>query len=214
LRQLVAGALLIWVALLPCCSPLGPTTPFPPAGPDTLGQRLTGRFWFCGQAEKPERVQYICNWGDGDIDTGPAIRSGDTVWLVHAWEDTGSYAVLARALDNSARVSDWSEPKPVLVVNLGPNTPESVLGPDTTFVDTVTEYSVTTQDPEADLVTYEFSWGDGETYIAAGYASAAVCRAVHVWREPGEYRVQARARDASHDFGDWSQARIVTVVNP
>jgi len=212
LRQLVAGALLIWAALLPSCQTRLPSTPARPAGPDTLGQRVVGRFRFIGQKEKPERVQYLCQWGDGKVDTGPAVRSGDTVRLEHAWADTGCFAVRARARDNAGHLSDWSEALIVTIVNLSPCRPGQVLGPDTTFPDTITEYSTTTTDPEADLVTYEFSWDDGETYVAAGYASGAVCRAVHLWRSPGAYQVRVRAKDGSHGFGDWSPPRTVHVV--
>ncbi len=188
--------------------------PYRPVGPDTLGQRALGRFRITGQSERPERVQYLCHWGDGTVDTGPAVRSGDTVWFDHAWADTGCFPVRARALDNTGRLSDWSEALTVTVINSAPGTPGRVLGPDTTFLDTITEYSATVTDPESDLVTYEFDWGDGETYVAAGYASGAICRAVHVWREPGAYQVRVRVRDEAHGFGDWSVSRTVHVIVP
>jgi hypothetical protein len=185
--------------------------PFLPVGPDTVSQGVAARFRFAGQSEQPERVRYICAWGDGLQDSSAPVRSGQPVELEHAWSDTGAFEVRSRALDEAGRLSDWSEPALVAVVNRAPPAP-GLAGPDTTFTDTVTEFAATTIDPESDLLDYDFDWGDGETYTASGYASGAVCRAVHIWRGPGEYAVRVRARDRANHASGWSPARMLQVV--
>ena len=208
-RILMAGAPLA-AALLLFCARIQPGTPDRPDGPDTLAQRDTGTFFFHG-AVKAERVRYMVNWGDLAVDTGPAIRSGDTVTLAHAWADTGRFDVICRALDEELRLSEPSDPWSVVVVNLAPDTPGPVAGPESTYRDTVVEFSATTTDPESDLLSYEFNWGDGDTSHLSGYASGAVCRAVHAWRTVGDYEIRVRARDEAGHYSGWSPARMLVV---
>ena len=211
-RGLLAGAPLA-AALLLFCAQTQPGTPYRPEGPDTLGQRDTGTFLFHGET-RAERVRYVVNWADLNYDTGPAIRAGDTVILSHAWSDTGRFAVSCVALDEQSRQSEPSEPKPVLVVNRVPDPPGPVAGPDSTWPDTVSQFTAVTADPEGDLLTYEFDWGDGETSVVSGYASGAPCRAVHAWRETGDYDIKARARDEVGHWSNWSPAHRLLVRQP
>jgi hypothetical protein len=181
-------------------------------GPDTLAQRDTGRFSFYGQTDKPERVGYVVNWNDQSYDTGPAIRSGDTVGLAHAWADTGLFDVLCRAMDENGRLSDWSAPKPVYIINLPPFAPGQVAGPDTLSPDEAGEFSAVTTDPEGDIIAYEFDWDDGSSQEAPGYASGSTARVLHDWHDSGTFAVKVRASDEARHRSDWSPAHPLVVT--
>lgn len=183
-----------------------------PLGPDTLGQREAGRFAFYSMTERAERVRYIALWGDNATDSSGFLRAGDTVELTHAWSDTGAFSVLCRAQTEAGKLSDFSPAHLVFVRNYAPLTPAGVLGPDTVRTDSAAELRTVTTDPEADIITYAFAWGDGDTVTAPGYASGDTARMLHAWSSPGEYQVRTIASDAAGHESHWSPPHAVVVI--
>jgi hypothetical protein len=183
-----------------------------PLGPDTLAQHQAGTFAFYSVTERTERVRYVADWNDNTSDSSSFVRAGDTVELTHAWSDTGTFSVLGRAQTESGELSGFSSAHPVLILNRAPRTPVGVFGPDTVRVDSATEFRTVTTDPEADLLTYFFAWGDGDTVSAPGYASGDTARMLHSWSAPGEYQVRSMASDAAGHASSWSSPRSVVVV--
>ena len=183
-----------------------------PLGPDTLGQRETGRFKLYSVTERTERVRYVAYWGDNTTDSSGFLRAGDTVELTHAWPDTGLFSVRCRAQTETGKLSDFSPSHPVLVGNYAPGAPSGVFGPDTVRVDSAAEFRTVATDAEADLITYYFAWGDGDTVTAPGYASGDTARMLHSWSGPGEYRVRTLAADVAGHRSLWSPPHPVVVV--
>jgi hypothetical protein len=201
------------VALLLSCTTLPwPTAPMNPLGPDTLGQHQTGRFAFYSVTERPERVRYVADWGDNTTDSSSFLRAGDTVELTHAWSDTGLFSIRCRAQTEAGKLSGFSPDHSTLVRNYPPLTPAVVLGPDTVRTDSAAEFRTATTDPEADIVTYIFAWGDGDTVTAPGYASGDTARMLHAWSGPGEYQVRTAASDVAGHKSPWSPPHTVVVV--
>jgi len=201
------------VALLLSCTTLPlPTVPVAPLGPDTLAQFQVGTFAFHSVTERTERVRYVAYWGDNATDSSNFVRAGDTVELDHAWSDTGLFSVRCRAQTEAGELSDFSSAHPVIVLNLAPRAPGWVFGPDTVRTDSATEFSTVATDPEADLLTYFFAWGDGDTVTAPGYASGDTARMLHSWSEPGEYQVRSMASDPAGHRSPWSPPHAVIVV--
>jgi hypothetical protein len=184
-----------------------------PLGPDTRGQHQPGQFEFYSTTERVERVRYVTYWGDNAADSSDFVRAGDTVDLTHAWSDTGLFSVRCRAQTEAGKLSDPSSSHPVLVYNRAPHTPAAVFGPDTVRADSSAEFRTATNDPEADLVTYFFAWGDGDTATAPGYASGDTARMLHAWSAPGQYEVRSMACDPAGHASSWSPPHGV-VVNP
>jgi len=209
LRRIWAGAALL---LLSCTTQPVPTVPMTPLGQDTLGQQQTGRFEFYTATDRVERVRYIAYWGDIATDSSNFVRAGDTVELTHAWSDTGLFSVKCRARNEAGKLSDLSSPHPVLVRNYAPQTPAGVLGPDTLKADSAAEFRTAATDPEADLVSYTFAWGDGDTVIAPGYASGDTARMLHSWSVPGQYEVRSLASDPAGHRSSWSTPHGVVVI--
>lgn len=183
-----------------------------PAGPDTLGQHQAGRFAFYSLTERAERVRYVAYWGDNSTDSSGFLRAGDTIELSHAWSDTGTFSVLCRAQNEDRELSDFSPAHPVVIRNYPPARPAAVFGPDTVRAESLAEFRTATTDPEADVITYVFAWGDGDTMAAPGYASGDTARMLHAWTGAGEFQVRVMARDAADHASPWSGPRLVTVV--
>jgi hypothetical protein len=200
------------VALLLFCSSHNPSVPCRPLGPDTLAARRIGTFGFYAPADRVERVRYVVDWGDRASDTSPELRSGDTVELAHAWSDTGSYGVRCLALDGESRRSGWSDALTVTVFNLAPLSPSFLSGPDSLAATEDGEFATATTDPEHDLITYVFDWGDSTTTAAPGYASGDTARMLHAWPDTGRFDVRARARDALGHESGWSPVRTVLIL--
>ncbi len=214
LRRVLKAASLPAALLLFCCTTLPePTAPMTPLGPDTLGQHQPAQFEFYTITDRVERVRYIAYWGDNATDSSGFVRAGDTVGLTHAWSDTGLFSVLCRAQTEAGKLSDQSSPHPVLVSNYAPLTPDRVLGPYQVKVDSAAEFLTVTTDPEADVITYTFDWGDGDTAKAPGYASGDTARMLHAWSAPGQYEVRSMATDPSGHTSSWSPP-LGVVVEP
>ena len=198
--------------LLFCTTAPEPTVPQEPLGPDTLGQHLTVPFAFYTITERTERIRYLADWGDNATDSSGFVRAGDTVELTHAWSDTGIFSVRCRAQTEAGALSDYSSSHPVLITNSAPATPVGVFGPDTVKADSSAEFGTVTTDPEADLITYTFAWGDGDTVLAPGYASGDTARLVHSWSDPGVYDVTTMASDPAGHRSTWSPPHTIIVV--
>jgi hypothetical protein len=198
--------------LLSSCTTPPPATPEAPAGPDTLGQDAVGAFRVWLVTEKPERVRFLANWGDHITDTTAFTRGGDTVGLSHAWADTGTYDVFCRAQDEEDRLSEPSPSLSVTVINFPPLAPATVRGADTVRVDSLAEFRTVATDPEKDLLSYEFDWGDSTSTTAPGYASGDTARMLHSWSAAGDYAIRARVRDTYGHLTGWSSPHPVVVA--
>ena len=211
-RRVSAGASLLAALLFSCTTQPVPTVPMATLGPDTLAQHETGRFKFYTATDRVERIRYIAYWGDNATDSSSFVRAGDTVELTHAWSDTGLFSVKCRAQTEAGELSDLSSPHPVLVCNCAPQTPAAVFGPDTVRADSAAEFRTAATDPEAGLISYTFTWGDGDTVIASGYASGDTARMLHSWSVPGAYEVRSMASDAAGHASSWSPPHGVVVI--
>jgi hypothetical protein len=214
LRKVSKAASLLAALLLFSCTTLPePTVPMAPLGPDTLGQHQPGQFEFYSTTERVERVRYIAYWGDNANDSSCFVRAGDTMELTHTWSDTGLFSVLCRAQTEAGKLSDLSSPHLVLVSNYAPQTPDGVFGPYQVRIDSAAEFLTVSADPENDVITYTFAWGDGDTATAPGYASGDTARMLHAWSAPGQYEVRSMACDPAGHASSWSPPHGV-VVNP
>ena len=94
-----------------------PFTPRRPSGPDTVALGDTVGFTAMAYHPLNERVALQFDWGDTLGEWSQFVQSGSFVWQHHAWFQGGWFAVRARARDSTGRVSDWSGPESVLVID-------------------------------------------------------------------------------------------------
>jgi len=97
-------------------------------------------------------------------------------------------------------------------VNTGPDNPPQPSGPDTVIVDSAFDYNVTGSDPESDVISYRWDWGDGDISDWVGPYNAGVpCTLSHSWADTGTYEVKVKSRDSWYESG-WSAPLTVTVT--
>lgn len=195
-----------------CREPL-PTTPDVPVGPESLFVGVAGRFDVVSRPGRPERVAYIVNWQDGGQDTSGFARAGNPVTFRHAWSDTGRFPVTARALSEDGHLSDVSGPRVVHVywTNDPPDVPDDS-GPDTLALGQNGQFRARSADPDGDLITYIFNWGDGRQVEYGPYASGSYCRVLNSWSEPGWLLIRLRVRDEHGAESGWSAGRPVLIL--
>ena len=72
-------------------------------------------------------------------------------------------------------------------------------------------YTSTATDPDNDLISYDFSWGDGYCSFLRWYDSGESVKTYYTWREKGEYEVKVRVRDEFGLVSEWSDPLPVTM---
>jgi hypothetical protein len=204
---------LLLLAVLAGCPERLPSVPERALGPDSLLVGAEGRFRFYSLPGRSERIAYVVNWQDGDCDTTQFFRGGDTLNLAHAWSEDGFYDIMARALSEEGLASEWAEAKHVVVfwTNDPPLVPDDS-GPDTLVRGVDGQFRTRTADPEQDLLTYVFDWGDGTGQELGGYSSGSACRVLHSWPDAGRFVVRVKARDEHGAESSWTFGHEVVVL--
>lgn len=163
---MLAGIVIMGVG----CRNKPPAIPAKPAGPTLLSPGDTGAYRSVTTDPNRDRVLYIWDWADGSMDTTQLMRSGDTVWVRHVWNDEGSYAVRVRAKDERGNFSpDWSDTLMVEVaisVNRPPVADRPV-GPDSGWVGEWQVFKAVAVDPNGDSVKIKFIWDEGQTGLVS-----------------------------------------------
>jgi hypothetical protein len=72
-------------------------------------------------------------------------------------------------------------------------------------------YSTNTTDPDGDLISYDFSWGEENITMTEWMNSGETVSASHSWSERGKYNVRVRARDECGFVSDWSEPLEITM---
>ena len=119
-----------------------------------------------------------------------------------------TYYFAAKAYDTSKNESDFSEelvytlPAP----NSAPNTPALPTGPSSGYVQASYSYDTSGTDPDGDLLTYRFDWGDGNISDWGGaYART------HTFASVGTYCVKAQSQDTHSASSAWSACLNVSI---
>jgi outer membrane protein assembly factor BamB len=99
--------------------------------------------------------------------------------------------------------------------NLPPLQPGTPTGPTQGYANVQYTFSATTTDPNADNISYMWSWGDGSSSNWSEYVpSGSVINASHIWDAPGNYSVMVRARDVLGLVTNWSSGLLVVIFSP
>ncbi len=86
-----------------------------------------------------------------------------------------------------------------------PDDPEIPDGPTVGIVNEEYRFISKTSDPEGDMVSYLFDWGDGNQSTWLGpFNPSAEINATHVWKDEGQYLVKVKAKDSFGVEGNWS----------
>ncbi len=201
-----------------CARNLHPDTPPPPSGPSLSRVGTPCRFKVTARDPDFDPVSVRVDWDDGDTaDWTEPFRSGDTVTLEHIWATAREYKVSARARDKKSALSLWSNWHEITIedtVNLAPGTPTTPAGPDSGLVDSVYSFTTVTTDPNRDRIRYRTDWGDGDTTAWSDLIPENTeATFTHAWTLPGEYLIQAQARDEKGLESGWTMPHVLIIAD-
>ena len=95
--------------------------------------------------------------------------------------------------------------------NNKPNKPSTPEGPTNGQPYLKYKYKSMATDPDDDLISLDYSWGDGLCSFMRWYDSGTSITASYRWRESGNYEVKVRARDEFGLVSEWSDPLSVTM---
>jgi hypothetical protein len=88
------------------------TTGIPPTDPDITGPdegkpNTDYDFTFVSTDSENHNLMYHIEWGDEDVEETGYHASGEVVTLSHSWDETGSYTIKAKAINDNNGESGW-----------------------------------------------------------------------------------------------------------
>lgn len=104
-------------------------------------------------------------------------------------------------------------PRPCTII--GENTPPGppvLIGPTTGKPHEYYEYTISSNDPDGDTLSYLIDWGDGTTsgWIGPVPSGSAVVSG-HSWENTGLYRIQGKAQDVHGVESSWSDPLLLNI---
>jgi hypothetical protein len=144
-------------------------------------------------------------WGLADRD--PYTRGSPWKYLEDTWEEITEIEFQQYEIQDP----DFCF-KTYGYTNQPPVTPTTPTGPITGVIGEILEYESTFADPEGDMMSVLFDWGDGTDSGWIGGITNGTVGKTHSWTANGTYQIKTKARDA---FGDspWSQSLTLTIGN-
>jgi hypothetical protein len=119
-----------------------------------------------------------------------------------------TYYFAAKAYDTSDNESDYSQELVYTLptINSAPDTPAKPTGPASGFVQTSYAFNTSGTDPDGDLLTYRFDWGDGNISAWGGAYSRT-----HAFSSVGTYCIKAQSQDSHSAASGWSTCLNVSI---
>ncbi len=160
-----------------------------------------------------DRVFYTFDWGDKAKSNTSFINSGEATSANHTWCKAGTYEIRVMATDSKGATSRWSESLCV-TSNAPPVKPNAPSGPISSRPGVSHNYTVSSNDPDEDLMRYTFDWGDKTESITGFLLSGEGASANHSWSKAGTYRIRVIAIDERGGASAWSEAQDVIINSP
>ncbi|MEI6102993.1 MAG: PKD domain-containing protein [Methanothrix sp.] len=188
-----------------------PGKPNAPSGPVSSRPGSTNNYTVSSTDPDEDQMKYTLDWGDGTESITGFLVSGAKASANHTWKKAGTYRIRANAVDERGSSSGWSEAQNV-IINSPPDNPSKPSGPGSVYAWAAYTYTSLASDPDGDETEYIFDWGDGNNSSTNLIRSGSNASAVHSWRNDGDYRVRAIARDRMGAPSNWSENLTVTVI--
>jgi hypothetical protein len=137
-------------------------------------------------------------WIDWEAETqgwlGP-YPSGETLNIMHSWDEAGVYDVKVKTRDPEYDESVWSETIIVSIGNLAPSKPV-IDGPKTGLINSEIEFIFSATDENNDDLLFYIEWGDGtiEEWIGP-YSSGEEVKLSHSWDEERSFGIKTKVKD-------------------
>ncbi len=203
------------VILVAGCYREGPPR-MPSAGGPNSGQPLeTLRFFAVATDPNRDNISYQFDWGDGTAPEWSAeIRSGDTMFMAHVYQESGFYLVQVRARDEKGNQSEPGLGVPVAINFFGPLIPSCPAGPEVAWPDTPLVFTTVVRHRNNDSVAVQFAFGDSLTPWSGYVPSGTTVEITRTFSSRGSFAVRARAKDKNGVVSPWSEASVVVIDFP
>jgi len=120
------------------------------------------------------------------------------------YPDSGWYYASAQHYTGEGYFSFW--------FNLPPYTPSTPSGPSSGYVNEPQTFSTYAYEPDGNLLSYCFDWGDGTPYTCTSYVSGGTTKSEsHAYSTPGSYCVSAQAEDSDGEKSYWSDCALIQI---
>ena len=152
----------------------------------------------------PEECDFYLyiNWDDGTVEEwiGP-YNPYEKVIVSHAWYECGTYYIWAVA--KHCNETYESAAYGVTICDNHPPDKPKMAGPLTGIAGERYTYTIFTEDPDGNNISYYVDWGDGTTTGWTNYFPSGVDVAIcHTWYRRGHYVVRCIAKDVYGLFSD------------
>jgi len=105
-------------------------------------------------------------------------------------------------------INAWKDAGFPTVPNLPPEKP-TITGTTTGKPEELYNFTISTNDPEGDIVYYYVNWSDNTSILQIGpFASDEEVIISHFWLEKGSYIVKVKAKDYYQDESDWGTLEV------
>lgn len=189
-----------------------PSRPATPAGPTSGSPGMSCTFSSSATDPDGDDVLLTFDWGDKTQSSSGFSKSGSPISSSHTWTQAGSYFVRAIATDRSGGQSDWSSYLKISIIkNAPPTNPKPPAGVFIGFAGRDYSFISYSTDSDKDQISYTFDWGDGKSTKTALLPSGVTARAVHSWKNAGEYIVKILANDSIGATSEWSASKTVVI---
>jgi hypothetical protein len=132
-----------------------------------------------------------------------------------------SYSIMAANLEQTFRMVQTTEPvaagatSPLdfIVEGSPPIQPLKPIGRKSGLVNRTYSYMSGSLDPDGDMLSYKFKWGDG-TYSdwLVPHDGGELIWAHHAWSEARQYKIEVLAKDPQGLISDWSETKYISVA--
>jgi len=193
---------------------LPPYIPDIPSGPSSGYKDSTYSFSISTTDPDGDSIAYQFDWGDGNYSGwSNYVSNGQSVSMDHSYSFEGTHYVKAKAKDKNEAESGWSYEHQIIISSIKPpNIPSAPSGPDVGYVDNSNTFSVSTTDPDGDSVSYQLSWGDGDTTNWSDYLpSGQSISMTHSYSSGETYSVKVRAKDKRGMESGWSDRHQIEI---
>jgi hypothetical protein len=172
-------------------------------------------FSFSATDPEGDDIYYFLDWGDETNSgwIGP-YASGVTGETTNSWDTMGTYDVKVRAQDINNKLSEWSDPLTVTIVENLPPGKVTIDGPKWGFGGVDYEFTFVSTDPEEHDIYYRINWDDGDdTGYIGDYSSGETITLSHSWKNKGEFWIKAWAKDANGAESPQASYKINVLTN-
>jgi hypothetical protein len=152
---------------------------------------------------------YVIYYGTSSGNYSSSIDVGNVShYTLTGLQEGLTYYFAVSAYDYSDNESGFSEELmyTLALSNRSPEIPSKPSGPTNGYLNSSYSYSTSSSDPDEDLLTFQFDWGDG---VTSSWASSSQ---THSWASPGNYCVKAQAKDSTGAISGWSDCQNINII--